>query len=119
MSFSTSIHTTDSVWCLINEFGKSKTYVNTSSITRSGNTASAWIAYSLDPFGVDKRNGENVREMLMLEEYNLDNKCFRVYQSVFIYAEGTASAPIHFEPQWKPATNGNQATLEFLKQFHH
>jgi hypothetical protein len=102
-------------WVIVDGFGKSKTMIRESEIERTGSLVRVPVRYVLDPPGTDKRNGQAVAEMVMLEEYDLDESTFRVYRIYFLYAAGGSSQLI-VEPQWKPATAGNERTLLYLRR---
>jgi len=102
-------------WNVVNTFGKSKVYANKNYIERKGNFISTIVIYSLDPSGTDKTNGKPVSEMLMLEEYDVVKDQFRIQSIQFIYDDATVSKPMGSGLKWKPATGGNQSTLDFLK----
>jgi hypothetical protein len=72
--------------------------------------------YSLAPHGTDKRNNKPVAAMLNIEEYDLGAGTFRVHQIVFQYADGTESAPLSTDLEWKPAMGRNQHTFEFVQK---
>lgn len=100
-------------WTLVNEFGKSKTMIQKSAIKLNGPLARVPVRYSLDPPGTDKRNGKAVSEMIIFEEYNLEKREFRVHGITFLYVGGGTS-DLLTEPEWRPATAGNEKTLDFL-----
>jgi hypothetical protein len=102
-------------WVLINEFGKSKTMIRESEIERTGPLVRVPVRYVLDPPGTDKRNGQAVAEMIMLEEYDLGESAFRVYRIYLLYVAG-GSSQLMVEPQWKPATAGNEKMLVYLRR---
>jgi hypothetical protein len=102
-------------WAVVNEFGGSKCFVDRNSIEKRGEIARALVMYSLDPPGTDKRNEKKVATMLNIEEYNLRTGTFRLLQIVFQYTDGTESEPLSTDPDWKPATAGNQSTLKFIQ----
>jgi hypothetical protein len=100
-------------WTLVNEFGNSKTLVQKSAIKLNGPLIRVPVRYSLDPPGTDKRNGKAVAEMIIFEEYNLEKREFRVHGITFFYVEGGTSELLT-KPEWRPATAGNEKTLDFL-----
>jgi len=103
-------------WAAVNHFGSSTTYVDITSIKRnSSSLVLARVRYALNPPGTDRRNGKPVNEMQTIEEYDTVKILFRVHVIRFIYTDGTASTPLSTEPAWKPATDGNLKTLEFLR----
>jgi hypothetical protein len=102
-------------WVIVNEFGSSKCFVDRNSIEKRGEIARALVMYSLVPPGIDKRNDKKVAAMLNIEEYNLRTGTFRLQQIVFQYTDGTESEPLSADPDWKPATGGNQSTLKFIQ----
>jgi hypothetical protein len=102
-------------WAIVNEFGGSKCFVDRNSIEKRGEIARALVMYSLDPPGIDKRNDKKVAAMLNIEEYNLRTGTFRLQQIVFQYTDGIESEPLSTDPDWKPATGGNQSTLKFIQ----
>ena len=104
-------------WAVVNEFGGSTTYVDRASIARNGALVQATVRYALSPPGIDQRNGKSVKEMLMLEEYDTFTNRFRIHGLIFKYADTSSSEPLSTEPEWSPATAGNQITLEFLRNF--
>ena len=53
--------------------------------------------------------------MLMLEEYDISTNKFRIHSMLFFYEDGTRSNPMRTGLEWKSATGGNKATLDFLK----
>ena len=103
-------------WIVVNEFGQSKVYVDSASIESIGPKARATVKYVLVPHGTDKRNGRAVKEMLMLEEYDTASSRFRVHQIVFTYSDGEVTQPLETDRAWKPATGGNEKTLEYIRQ---
>lgn len=102
-------------WKVVNEFDKSKVYLNKNYIEEKGNLLSSIVIYSLNPSGTDKINGKSVNEMLMFEEYDISIDKFRVHSMLFFYEDGTQSNPMRTELEWKPAVGGNKNTLDFLK----
>jgi hypothetical protein len=112
-----SIKATKAQWIVVNSFGGSMTYVDRASIERNGELICASVRYALNPLGTDKRNGKPVKEMIMREEYDTSGGRFRVHSLQFIYADSSASEVLSLEPSWKPATDGNKKTLEFLNAF--
>jgi len=105
----------NSRWTIVNEFGNSKVYVDRESISRDGPKTKAHVRYSLNPPGTDKRNGRSVPEMYMTEEYDLEINAFRVHSIVLQYEDGSTGDPLITKPEWKPATGGNEKTLEYLR----
>ena len=103
-------------WVVINEFGRSKVYVDNDSIERNGASARLAVKYVLVPHGTDKRNGKPVKEMLLLEEYETRTGNFRVHRIVFTYADGEIALPLETEPVWVPASGGNEITLNYIRQ---
>jgi hypothetical protein len=110
-------HKTIHDWELVNEFGKSKCFVDINSIEVHETCVRALVMYSLDPPGTDRRNNKEVSEMLNVEEYDLIAGQFRVHRIYFRYAEGGEGEPLGTDLAWKPATGGNQQTLTFLQRF--
>jgi hypothetical protein len=106
---------TRSDWVIVNEFGGGKCYVDRVSIQKRGFHISAWVKYELNPPGTDKLNKKQVKEMLMLEEYDLNANTFRVHRILFNYVDGTTGEPVLPKGEWKPATGGNEKTLNFLR----
>lgn len=102
-------------WALVNEFGKSKCFVDENSIEKRGVVVRALVMYSLVPPGTDKRNKKQVGTILNMEEYDLRAGTFRIQQIVFQYTDGTESAPLSTDLEWRSATGGNQDTLMFLR----
>jgi hypothetical protein len=105
----------DARWEIVNEFGGSKVYIDHQSISREGLRMKAQLRYDLNPPGLDKRNGRAVPQMYMTEEYDLQANRFRVLQIIFRYEDGTAGAPLATDPEWAPATGGNEKTLAYLR----
>lgn len=102
-------------WILINEWGEgSKTYLDQDSIKINGATKQLWIKYYMEPPGKDKRTQKDVREMLMLEEYDCEKRTSCAHQIVFKYTDGSLSEPLSVEPRWAPVSGGNEITLRFL-----
>lgn len=100
---------------LVNEFGKSKTYLDRSTIVRNEQLIAVDVIYVLDPPGKDQRNNKPVKRMLMKEEYDLESATFRVHQIEFEYNDGTHGEPFTPIPQWATATKGNAKTLHSLR----
>jgi hypothetical protein len=101
-------------WVTINEFGKSKAMIRESEIERDETLVKVPVRYVLDPPGTDKRNGRAVAEWILIEEYDLEKSMFRVHRWALIYVDGE-SGELMVEPQWKPATGGNEKTLLYLR----
>jgi hypothetical protein len=102
-------------WVVVNEFGESKCFVDRASVEKSNAFVRAWVKYALTPPGMDKINKKAVKEILMLEEYHLNENRFRLHRIVFNYVDGTMGEPLSPQPEWRPATGGNEKTLEFLR----
>jgi hypothetical protein len=111
-----TVHSADPVWILINEFGSTKVYADSASIEREGWLRRVLVKYELSPYGTDRRNGKEVREMLMKEEYELSSSRFRVHQFSFTYADGTVAEPLLADAVWKLAAGGNAKTLDYLRR---
>ena len=77
----------------------------------------ASVRYVLNPPGTDNRNDKPVHELLMLEEYNMHSRKFRVHNILFTYTDKTVSEPFSVEPTWSTATSGNLKTLQFLQNY--
>lgn len=102
-------------WMLVNEFGDSKVFLDTSTIKRNGNLAFVGILYDLNPSGTDKRNNKPVKQMINSEEYDLLSGTFRVHRIEFVYDDGGYSEPLITVPEWAEATAGNAKTLAVLR----
>jgi hypothetical protein len=83
------------------------------SIMAIGTQKSKWSTTSPTSHKISERE---VKEMLMLEEYDLGKSCFRVHRIVFNYIDGTSGEPAVPVPSWVPATGGNEKTIEFLRR---
>lgn len=105
-----------SKWQVVNEFGDCKTLIDLASIEIDGRLLCVKALYDLKPSGVDKRNNKPVRQMLMLEEYDLETEQFRVFRIEFVYEDGSPNSILSTEPVWKPATAGHAKTLQALKK---
>ena len=105
----------DPAWVLINQFGGSNVFVDHASVESDGAIRRLVVKYELTPHGTDRRNGKAVREMAMHEEYDLSLSRFRVHRIVFTYIDGATAEPLTTEAAWKPATGGNQVTLDYLR----
>ena len=113
--YASNTNLNDSEWVLVNEFGDSKIYVDKASIQKSGSIVMVSVRYDLNPPGTDKRNDKPVKEMLMLEEYNISNGEFRLHNILFTYTDESLSEPLSVVPTWSTATAGNLKTLQFLQ----
>lgn len=102
-------------WALVNEFGKSKAFVDLSSIKKRGSLVRTLVRYELNPPGTDKSSGQPVSEMLMDEEYDLKFSKFCIYSIQFVYLDGTKGDVMSTALSWEPATKGNLETLKFLR----
>lgn len=102
-------------WVVVNEFGNSKCFIDKSRMEKQGEIVRVLVMYSLSPPGTDKRNNKPIAAMLNIEQYDLRARSFRLEQIVFQYTDGTESEPLRTDLEWKPATGGNQRTLEFLQ----
>lgn len=116
MSFTMSTEAAKPNWIVVNEFGQSKVYIDSASIERNGGNALVRVKYVLAPNGTDKRNGKAVKEMLMSEEYDTAGARFRVHQILFTYSDGAVADPLVTDGEWRPATAGNEKTLNYLRQ---
>lgn len=103
-------------WILVNEFNGSRTFVDRDSISAHKHLVAADVIYLLRPYGTDKRNNRGVKQMHMREEYDLSKDRFRVHRLVFVYDDDTLSQQLDASAEWKPAADGNQKTLLFLKR---
>jgi hypothetical protein len=112
-----SLTPTSANWMLVNEFGHSKVYLDAASIERAGANVRVIVRYVLNPQGVDKRDNRPVAEMLNLEEYEIESAKFRLLKITFVYGDATQSEPLLTDNTWKPATGGNEKTLNFLQQY--
>lgn len=101
-------------WLIVNEFGESKVFLDKSSVSKAGALATVNVLYDLKPSGKDQRNNKPVKQMIMREEYNLNQGKFRVHRIDFVYEDGTRSAPLMTNPEWKEASEGNAKTLAAL-----
>jgi hypothetical protein len=115
VSFAMSTEAADPNWVVVNEFGQSKVYVDSASIERTGGIARVRVKYVLTPNGTDKRNGKAVKEMLMSEEYDTAGARFRVRRILFTYSDGAVADPLLSDGEWRPATDGNEKTLNYLR----
>jgi hypothetical protein len=106
----------DQDWALIDQFGKNRTFIQKSTIKFDGPLVRAKVRYSLKPSGVDKRNGKAIAEIIHLEEYNLPKREFRIYWITLVY-EGGGTSDFSTQIEWRPATAGNEKTLNFLRLF--
>ena len=103
-------------WVLVNESGDSKTFVDQASLRKKGAFVTATVRYALNPPGTDTRNGKPIREMLMQEEYDINEGSFCLHHVLFIYVDGSTGPPIEMEPSWEIAEGVNLQTLEFLRR---
>lgn len=102
-------------WTVVNAFGDSKCLVDKRGLEKRGDIVRAVVMYETVPPGIDKRNNKAVKAMLNVEDYDLRTRTFRVQRVTFQYVDGRESEPLQTGPEWKPATAGNQRTLEFLQ----
>lgn len=117
MTFCMQAYANSDSWTVVNRFGKSTVLVNESSIRRIGDNVYASVKYVLIPQAVDKRNGKDIKEMRLSEEYDLAASRFRVRQIMFVYADGSPDTLLNSPENWNPATGGNHETMEFLRAF--
>lgn len=106
-------------WVVVNRFGDSDCSVDQNSVQRFGESVRVIVKYTLTPPGTDKHNGKKISEMLNTEEYDLSRGTFRVHNIQFRYVDGSLGDSLAAELQWKPASAGNEKTLNFLKQLKH
>jgi hypothetical protein len=64
--------------------------------------------------GIDKISQKEVREILMLEEYDCSINKFLLHRIVFNYVDGSPSRSMSAVPHWAHATAGHKKTLNFL-----
>ena len=102
-------------WLLIDEWGKgSKTYIDQSSIEDNSGIKRAWIKYYMEPPGKDKISQKDVKEMLMLEEYDCKQRKFCVDRIIFNYLDGSSGEPLTPEHQWAPVTGRKEIIFRFI-----
>ena len=107
----------DKEWLLVIEFGNSKTFVDTGSISISSHFVTANVIYVLDPYGTDKRNKRPVKEMQIREEYDLTNEKLRTHSISFTYDDGSTSGAMATGQNWMDVKDGHAKTLARLRHY--
>ena len=103
-------------WFLANEFDGSRTYIDKLSVSIRGKLVKARLIYVLRPYGTDSRNNKPVKEMHMIEEYDLISEKFRVHGLSFVYDDSSLSDIMTTDLEWKNATHGNLKNLAALRE---